>query len=234
MIVRSKGKFCSIRQYLPKKPCKWGIKVWCIIDSSKKNVWDFKVYTGASIWNSLRAAKHGKARTGYEVFTIPRAMLGRKREIPTSPVHKAYTTWMFDVDVSDQLRGEYSCQVRSHKWWHCLFFFMIDRCQVNSRIIYKSYCKRARKQPLDHLELTMKLAKMVMADWGPHWGEYSKLNCRLGAHSLVKTKNRRVVDIVTQISWQIWRVQNVATWLFILNVVSKWHIFNSAGIISPQ
>lgn len=27
MMVRYKGKYCPIRQYLPNKPCKWGIKV---------------------------------------------------------------------------------------------------------------------------------------------------------------------------------------------------------------
>lgn len=27
MIVRYKGKYCPIWQYMPKKPCKWGIKI---------------------------------------------------------------------------------------------------------------------------------------------------------------------------------------------------------------
>lgn len=30
MMVTYKGKFCTIHQYLPDKPCKWGLKVWCV------------------------------------------------------------------------------------------------------------------------------------------------------------------------------------------------------------
>jgi hypothetical protein len=124
--------------------------------------------------------------------TVPRTVCGRKIHVPTSPVHLAYTTWMRGVDVSDQLRGEYSCQVRSHKWWHRLFFFMVDTCRVNSWIIHKSWCKSAGKRPLDHLEFTMKLAEMLMENWGQRRGVYSTFNRRPCVHSLVKTKNRRI------------------------------------------
>jgi hypothetical protein len=57
MMVRYKGKYCPIRQYMPKKPCKWDIKVWCIADVVKKYVWQFQVYTGASMRNTLQSAK---------------------------------------------------------------------------------------------------------------------------------------------------------------------------------
>ena len=38
MMIQYKGKYCIIRQYMPKKPTKWGIKVCCLIDSVSKYV----------------------------------------------------------------------------------------------------------------------------------------------------------------------------------------------------
>jgi hypothetical protein len=48
MMVRYKGSYCPIRQYLPMKPKKWGIKIWCLADSITKYVYDFDVYMGKS------------------------------------------------------------------------------------------------------------------------------------------------------------------------------------------
>jgi hypothetical protein len=48
MMVRYKGSYCPIRQYLPMKPEKWGIKIWCLADSINKYVYDFDVYMGKS------------------------------------------------------------------------------------------------------------------------------------------------------------------------------------------
>lgn len=33
------GKYCAIRSYLPNKPNKWGIKVWCLTDAVGKYAW---------------------------------------------------------------------------------------------------------------------------------------------------------------------------------------------------
>ena len=44
MMVRYKGTYCLIRQYLPMKPKKWGIKIWSLVDSTSKYVYDFDVY----------------------------------------------------------------------------------------------------------------------------------------------------------------------------------------------
>jgi hypothetical protein len=38
---------------------------------------------------------------------------------------------MRGVDVSDQLQASYSYQVRSHKWWHRIFYFLLDMTIVN-------------------------------------------------------------------------------------------------------
>jgi hypothetical protein len=39
-----------------------------------------------------------------------------RKAVETSPMHYQYTRYMRGVDVADQLRDEYSCQVRTHKW----------------------------------------------------------------------------------------------------------------------
>ena len=52
---------------MPNKPTKWGIKLWCVADASQKYVYDFEVYTGASVKNMVSQAGPGEAKTGYEV-----------------------------------------------------------------------------------------------------------------------------------------------------------------------
>jgi hypothetical protein len=51
MMIGYKGSYCPARQYLPQKPQKWGIKVWCLVDSTSKYVYDFEVYYG---WNDAQ------------------------------------------------------------------------------------------------------------------------------------------------------------------------------------
>ena len=99
---------------------------------------------------------------------------------------------MRGVDVSDQLRGEYSCQVRSHKWWHRLFFFLLDTAKVNSWIIHKFFAKRDGQKALEHVQFTMDLANALMVEWGRRRGCTSKFNRRPCVHGLVKIDKRRV------------------------------------------
>lgn len=53
----------SFLQYLPKKPQKWGVKVWTLADSSNGYVTNFEIYTGAS-----DRTKHGLS---YDVVMRP-------------------------------------------------------------------------------------------------------------------------------------------------------------------
>jgi hypothetical protein len=47
-MVRYKGTYCPARQYMPKKPEKWGIKVWCLADSITCYIANFDIYCGKS------------------------------------------------------------------------------------------------------------------------------------------------------------------------------------------
>jgi hypothetical protein len=67
---------------------------------------------------------------------------GVRDAVHTLPIYFEYTTNMRGVDVADQLRALYSCQTRSHKWWHRIPFFLIDMMVVNMCIIYLSLLRR--------------------------------------------------------------------------------------------
>jgi hypothetical protein len=43
-----KVKYCRIRQYLPKKLIRFGIKIWATADTLSKYLWDFEIYCGKS------------------------------------------------------------------------------------------------------------------------------------------------------------------------------------------
>jgi hypothetical protein len=236
MMVRYKGTYCPIWQYLPMKPEKWGIKIWCLVDSITKYVYDFDVYMEKSnvaiegpplprgcgnlaqgvvlnlmdgLENEGRTVVMDNYFTSIELFqklhvrgiyatgtirsnqiglleiladistlnssqqdslewrmhdsqtiasvtwrdkktvrllstharpvvvegeerpTVPCRKGAIREAIPTSPVHLEYTTHMRGVDVADQLLSNYSCQVRAHKWWHRIFYFLLDMLVVN-------------------------------------------------------------------------------------------------------
>jgi hypothetical protein len=45
-MIMYKGKYCPVRQYMPKKPIRFGIKVWAAADALSKYLWNFEVYCG--------------------------------------------------------------------------------------------------------------------------------------------------------------------------------------------
>ena len=76
-------------------------------------------------------------------------------------MHYQYITSMRGVDVADQLRGDYSYQVRTQKWWHRLFFFLFDTTVVNT---WKLHCKQyltLGNRPLSHKSFQLRLAKVL-------------------------------------------------------------------------
>jgi hypothetical protein len=55
MMVCYKGSYSPIRQYMPKKPEKWGIKFWVLADSVSKFIYCFEVYCGKNLKAEIRA-----------------------------------------------------------------------------------------------------------------------------------------------------------------------------------
>jgi hypothetical protein len=54
MMVRYKGSYCPIRQYMPKKSEKWGIKFWVLVVSVSKFIYCFKIYCGKNLEAEVR------------------------------------------------------------------------------------------------------------------------------------------------------------------------------------
>jgi hypothetical protein len=88
--------------------------------------------------------------------------------VPTSSMRVEYTTFMRDVDVADQIRASYSSQSRSHKWWHYIFWALVDITEVNMYIMYWHACKaRSNKvpNPMNHLEFKNALYEALLLGW---------------------------------------------------------------------
>jgi hypothetical protein len=246
MMVRYKGSYSPIRQYMPKKPEKWGIKFWVLADSVSKFIYCFEIYCGKNLEAEIRVeGRHGEGGSAYGMVMtllrgleekghcvvmdnffcsiplfedlmkkgiyatgtvrsnriglpsylkntkawrrcdqghiewamhesrclscmmwkdkrpvllisthanpigfpcmphdeVPRRNGPVREKIPTSPMLIEYTTFMRGVDVADQLRASYSSQSRSHKWWHRIFFALLDITEVNTYIMYLDRCK---------------------------------------------------------------------------------------------
>ena len=67
------------------------------------------------------------------VATVQRWERGcRERSTRPAPVMMVeYNQLMGGTDLFDQRRGNYSCQRRSKKWWHALFYFTLDTMMVS-------------------------------------------------------------------------------------------------------
>lgn len=116
-------------------------KMFCIIWEDKKSV----------ILLSIHAMLRGFLCITIE--TVLRRNRGVQDDIMTSWPHLEYTTRMRRVDVADQLRASYSTQNYSYKWWHYIFFFLLDMTVVNIFFIYVGRCKKAHllQKPMTHL-----------------------------------------------------------------------------------
>jgi hypothetical protein len=75
---------------------------------------------------------------------------GKRKKVRTGPMHLQYTRNMRGVDVADQLLGVYSCLTRSHKWWHHIFFYMLDTTVCNMWIIHSDLSFWFLDEPLTH------------------------------------------------------------------------------------
>ena len=94
-------------------------------------------------------------RAPYEVRdTVPRRHGAVTNEIFTSPVLLEYTKYIRGVDVAVQLWASYTCHKQSHKWWHRVFWFLVDTSIMNMYIMYLHICRTATNPitPKTHLQ----------------------------------------------------------------------------------
>jgi hypothetical protein len=100
---------------------------------------------------------------GEEIPRVPRRNGEDRPMMKTSPVHLEYTNNMRGVDIADHIRSNYSCQVRTHKWWHCVIFFLLDLTSINMYVIYLDLWKKhpTGDRPLTHLQFLNEMCKAL-------------------------------------------------------------------------
>ena len=76
-------------------------------------------------------------------------------------VNDDYNNGMGDVDISDQLRNQYRCDIwlRNYKWWHSLFWWGVQVLLINSYVVYKNCLEMAGCEPVTHYEYQISCAK---------------------------------------------------------------------------
>lgn len=73
-----------------------------------------------------------------------------------------YQRFMRGVDVIDQLRTNYSVQLRSKKWWKKLFCCVVDQWIVNAYILYLEKMVALGLKPLDHMQFNLAIAHYLV------------------------------------------------------------------------
>ena len=84
-------------------------------------------------------------------------------KVPSSPMHRQYVEYMRGVDVTDQLRGNYSSQLRCHKWWVKIFHLIIDQTMVNSYVTWKKQMEDLGLPVMTHLAFKIEVGKHIAA-----------------------------------------------------------------------
>lgn len=85
-------------------------------------------------------------------------------------VNDSYNLNMNNVDIADQLRGNYRSDrwMRKLKWWWALFFWGHNTMLVNAYVTYKTFILNKGKTPLSHYEFRkmVVLAKLSPTEYG--------------------------------------------------------------------
>ena len=82
------------------------------------------------------------------------------------PMIKFYRLFMGAVDTFDQFRAYIKLDLRSTKFWHPMFFFIIESAMINAWVLYK--CTRELANlPLqyDHVQFRRSVALSLAAEW---------------------------------------------------------------------
>lgn len=98
------------------------------------------------------------------VASVPLRNGAIRESIHTSPMHLEYTTRMPGVD---ELRASYLCQTRSKKWWHQIWFFLLDTTVVNMYILYLGHFRQFQhvRKPMTHLQFKCELCEAFLCNW---------------------------------------------------------------------
>ena len=74
---------------------------------------------------------------------------------------EVYNRNMGGVDKFDQLKERYAIGRRSTKWWHMIFYYLVDMAIINSFILMN--CAKRRK--IDQLTFRIYLARQLISNF---------------------------------------------------------------------
>ena len=61
-----------------------------------------------------------------------------RKELQIPKIVDDYNHYMGEVDIADQLRSYYNCQLITHHTWFPLFFWILDTTLVNCFFLYQN------------------------------------------------------------------------------------------------
>ena len=82
---------------------------------------------------------------------------GCKRKVASQKAIVDYTRSMEGIDKFNHLKSSYSSNRRSKKWWHRLFYFLLDVTLVKSYTLYVDNQNIGRNL---HLEVWFRIARI--------------------------------------------------------------------------
>ena len=85
-----------------------------------------------------------------EEGSVPRRVPGhaQRQDVPAPTTAVDYNENMGGVDQADSQRASYSCQQVSMKWWHAIWFFMMDVAMCDAYAMYCEVEEKAKRKPL--------------------------------------------------------------------------------------
>ena len=111
---------------------------------------------------------------------------GSQALIPCPRAVKEYNSSMGGVDTADAKRKTYSCSRRSKKWWHRLFYFLLDICTVNAHIVQS---ETPHQTNLTQKEFRLELARELMSSYNARKHRKRGRNSTNASPSLVFSEN---------------------------------------------
>jgi hypothetical protein len=91
-----------------------------------------------------------------------------QREVFIPPIVKMYNQHMGGVDSFDQYRSYIKLDLRSRKYWHCMFWFIVESALVNAWVLYKQTLSKIRpdsKLSFDNFTFRKAVALGLAEEW---------------------------------------------------------------------
>ena len=82
-----------------------------------------------------------------------------------------YNKYMGGVDQLDSLRGTATCNIMSMKWWHALFWWILDTAMVNAHHVYSVEEQKVGRTPMNRFDFIPKSVVEELKHDGVHYDE---------------------------------------------------------------